>query len=50
MSHTLVEASLLSGEPSFTMAEASPNPAGRQSLRAPTPNSSVIRQWSGSRN
>ena len=50
MSHDLVEASLLEGGQSFTMAEASPNPAGCQSMLAPMPGSSVIRQWSGSRN
>lgn len=50
MSHALVEASLLKGGCSFTMAEASPNPAGHQSMLAPTPGSSVVRQWNGSRN
>lgn len=44
MSHALVEVSLVEVGCSFTMAEASPSPAGHQSMLAPTPGSSVIRQ------
>lgn len=46
MSHALVEAALVEGGCSFTMAEASLSPAGHESMLAPTPGSYQAVEWS----